>query len=280
VPLSSELFANAAAAVAAAEAILITAGAGMGVDSGLPDFRGPEGFWRAYPPYRTLGLRFEQLANPAWFARDPELAWGFYGHRLNLYRNTLPHEGFAVLREWAATRDAFVFTSNVDGHFEKAGFDADRIYACHGSIHHLQCARPCCGDIWRADGMNVVVDDETGLAVGGLPICPSCGGVARPNILMFGDYSFLESRAEDAGRRYQRWLTSVAGKRVVVIECGAGLAVPTVRMESERIAKRLSGTLIRINVRDPDVPAGHVYIPLGAAEAISEIRNNLSLLQG
>ena len=39
------------------------AGAGMGVDSGLPDYRGPEGFWRAYPPYRALGLRFEELAD-------------------------------------------------------------------------------------------------------------------------------------------------------------------------------------------------------------------------
>src|SRR5436853_4303898 len=70
---------NAAAeAVRSAEALLVTAGAGMGVDSGLPDFRGPEGFWRAYPPYRRLRLRFEQLANPEAFARDPHLAWGFY----------------------------------------------------------------------------------------------------------------------------------------------------------------------------------------------------------
>jgi NAD-dependent SIR2 family protein deacetylase len=54
-----------------ADAILITAGAGMGVDSGLPDFRGSEGFWRAYPQVKELGLRFEDLANPEWFERDP-----------------------------------------------------------------------------------------------------------------------------------------------------------------------------------------------------------------
>ncbi|QIN62661.1 NAD-dependent protein deacetylase [Caballeronia sp. SBC1] len=81
--------------------LLITAGAGMGVDSGLPDFRGWEGFWRAYPALHHHGLSFEDIANPARFAEHPELAWGFYGHRLKLYRETVPHEGFAILRRWA-----------------------------------------------------------------------------------------------------------------------------------------------------------------------------------
>src|SRR6478752_6346225 len=86
------------------DALLIAAGAGMGVDSGLPDFRGTEGFWRAYPPLAELGLRFEEVANPTWFDRDPQLAWGFYGHRLNLYRATEPHEGFSVLRRWGEAK--------------------------------------------------------------------------------------------------------------------------------------------------------------------------------
>ena len=62
-PLDRSALDAAARAVREAEALLITAGAGMGVDSGLPDFRGTEGFWRAYPPFARLGLRFEQLAN-------------------------------------------------------------------------------------------------------------------------------------------------------------------------------------------------------------------------
>src|SRR5687767_6713263 len=95
-----EGIARAARAVAEADALLVTAGAGMGVDSGLPDFRGTDGFWRAYPPIAKLGLRFEQVADPHWFARDPPLAWGFYGHRLNLYRATEPHRGFGILLRW------------------------------------------------------------------------------------------------------------------------------------------------------------------------------------
>ena len=91
---------RAAQDIMSAEAILIGAGAGMGVDSGLPDFRGGQGFWQAYPPYEKLGLDFVTLANPRWFRDDPMLAWGFYGHRLMLYRQTEPHGGFAILRRW------------------------------------------------------------------------------------------------------------------------------------------------------------------------------------
>ena len=59
---------RAAELIAGADALLYCAGAGIGVDSGLPDFRGTEGFWRAYPPYRRLGPAFEVLADPVHFA--------------------------------------------------------------------------------------------------------------------------------------------------------------------------------------------------------------------
>ncbi len=86
------------------DAIFITAGAGMGVDSGLPDFRGVEGFWNAYPKAKELGLKFEEMANPEWFESDPQLAWAFYGHRLHLYRETVPHEGFNKLLALSNTK--------------------------------------------------------------------------------------------------------------------------------------------------------------------------------
>ena len=123
----------------------------MGVDSGLPDFRGDKGFWKAYPPLERLGVSFVDMANPGWFSRDPELAWGFYGHRLGLYRATTPHRGFGTLQRWAEKLEygSFVFTSNVDGQFQQAGFDRERVIECHGSISHLQCTEPCSREIWR-----------------------------------------------------------------------------------------------------------------------------------
>jgi NAD-dependent SIR2 family protein deacetylase len=267
---------QAAEAIAAAEALLVAAGAGMGVDSGLPDFRGKEGFWNAYPPYRHLRLSFSQMANPEWFRRDPEFAWGFYGHRLNLYRATTPHAGFGILLKWAdrMTAGARVFTSNVDGHFARAGFREEHIAEAHGSIHHLQCG--LCGKIWNADGVEIAVDPETFRAQGPLPQCDGCNMLARPNILMFGDDAWLCERAEQQLNLLEQWLEEIRDRRTVIVECGAGTAIPTVRSFSELVAGRENSTLVRINVREPEVPRGHIGLPMGALAALMAIDAHLS----
>ena len=97
---------QAAKAIMSAKNIIITAGAGMGVDSGLPDFRGDKGFWKAYPPLN--GIPFCEMANPEKFEENVRLAWGFYGHRLNLYRETVPHVGFSILQKWVKNRPYFI----------------------------------------------------------------------------------------------------------------------------------------------------------------------------
>ena len=153
--VTSDTIARAVALIREADGLLVTAGAGMGVDSGLPDFRSNNGFWKTYPALARSGIQFESVASPDTFRRDARLAWGFYGHRLNLYRKTVPHDGFRLLQEIGATLEhgAFVFTSNVDGHFQNAGFPAERVNEIHGSIHHLQCMdEDCSTAIWSADG--------------------------------------------------------------------------------------------------------------------------------
>ncbi|QEL13754.1 SIR2 family NAD-dependent protein deacylase [Limnoglobus roseus] len=266
------IYLAAAEAIHTADALLIGAGAGMGVDSGLPDFRGAEGFWKAYPPFR--GRQFADLSTPHWFSADPALAWGFFGHRLNMYRAATPHRGFEILRRWAARvpLGAFVFTSNVDGQFQKAGFADGQILECHGSIHHLQCHRKCGQPIWPSDGVQVDVDEMTIRARSAFPTCPACGAIARPNILMFGDWDWDRIRSADQRRNYEDWLQRVDGRRVVAIEMGAGLAIPTVREECEE----QSQVLIRINPREAETPPGGIALPLGAAEALGEIDARLA----
>ncbi|OXM70560.1 SIR2 family NAD-dependent protein deacylase [Amycolatopsis vastitatis] len=259
---------DAAELLDGAGALLICAGAGMGVDSGLPDFRGGEGFWRAYPPYARLGLRFEELADPRHFAEDPELAWGFYGHRLELYRKTVPHDGFRLLRSFGAhlPGGVRVFTSNVDGQFQAAGFEF--VAEAHGSIHHLQCLSGCTSGIWPAE-MAVVVDEETMRAVPPLPSCPRCGGLARPNILMFGDFSWVPDRSQAQLDELTAWRRTA--RDLVVVELGAGQAVPTVRRYAE-LASAATGALIRINPREPEIRHGRgVSIAAGARETLTTL---------
>lgn len=258
---------QAAEAIRKADALLIGAGAGMGVDSGLPDFRGDTGFWKAYPT--LYGRSFAEIANPMWFHRDPSFAWGFYGHRLNLYRNTVPHQGFHILRRWAEskTRGYFIFTSNVDGQFQKAGFDEERILECHGSIHHLQCVAECSDHLWAADQVDLSIDESILHAVSELPRCRRCQGLARPNILMFGDSQWLEHRCMEQSRRYAAWLKLAEQSNLVAIELGAGQAIPTVRFECAQRGK----VLIRINLHDAEAHQGAISIALGAMEALQKL---------
>lgn len=269
---------KAAGLIAEADALLVCAGAGMGVDSGLPDFRGDHGFWQAYPPYERLGLRFAELADPVHFAQDPSLAWGFYGHRLALYRKTKPHKGFTTLLGWA--QETRVFTSNVDGQFHAAGFDDEHVAEVHGSIHHLQCTLPCRQEVWPADDLAVEVDPESMRAVGELPSCPHCGALARPNILMFGDYDWVPARSKRILDEVTAWRRRLRGARLVVLELGAGTAVPTVRRAAE-LASASTGALIRVNPREPELRHGRgISLPIGAAAALSELDARLAQTGG
>ncbi len=272
---------RAAELIHQADAMLVAAGAGMGVDSGLPAFRGPEGFWRAYPALKQAGLHFTDVANPQAFRSHPELAWGFYGHRLALYRATTPHAGFGILQRWSQglAHGSAVFTSNVDGQFQRAGFSPELVLECHGSIHHLQCTAPCSADTWPADGWQPEVDTLACKLLNAPPRCPRCGALARPNILMFGDGQWLPTRTERQESALDRWVQPV--RKLVIVEIGAGTAVPSVRSFSQQLVKQGLARLVRINLDEPQVPhALDVGLPmrgLAALQAIDAARRRLNL---
>lgn len=270
----------------------------MGVDSGLPDFRSTasspssdnigfkpssnlhgsrnEGFWKAYPALGQARIDFTSIASPAAFLANPRLAWGFYGHRLALYRRTVPHHGFQLLRHWGdkLAKGLSVFTSNVDGQFQIAGFDPALVNECHGSIHHLQCIEPCCSAIWDAKVFAPDVDEDACLLRNPFPQCPHCDAMARPNVLMFGDWNWIPDRQQSQASRQAQWLSGV--KKPVVIELGAGTAVPTVRHFSENVCRRVGGHLVRINLREPQVPRQiDVGLAMGAREGLEAMAAEL-----
>ena len=263
-----------------ADGLLITAGAGMGVDSGLPDFRGDQGFWKAYPPLKHLGKSFVDMATPELFHTNPKLAWGFYGLRLNAYRAVKPHQGFDLLKQWSDTlsnlkHGSFLFTSNVDGEFQKVGFEDDNVFECHGSIHWLQCVENCTQDIWSADDFKPVVDEEYCQLTNEFPTCPHCGGMARPNILMFSDWHWQSQMQDEKERKLIAWLKQV--NNLAIIELGAGTAVPSVRNFGERLINHPineSVSLLRVNLREPQLPnkVNCYGVSLGALDGLNSLK--------
>ena len=103
----------------------------------------------------------------------------------------------------------YFFTSNVDGQFQRAGFAAERMVECPGAIHHLQCTAPCADEIWDAESETVNIEESTFRALEPLPQCRNCPALARPNILMFGDWSWLGHRTDAQQQRFAGWLNGL-----------------------------------------------------------------------
>jgi len=160
---------RAAARVATARHVTVLTGAGVSAASGVPTFRGAGGLWRQF--------RAEDLATPSAFARDPALVWEWYDWRRSLIAACAPNRAHEVLAAWSTRRPGFtLLTQNVDGLHERAG--TAHVTRLHGSIWTLRC--------WNACGANPWSNPDVPLSPLP-PRCSSCGGLARPGVVWFGE---------------------------------------------------------------------------------------------
>ena len=126
--------AAAARLVDEAERIVVLTGAGISTDSGIPDFRGPNGLWTKNPQAERLSSIEHYLADPAvriasWQARLDSRAWG-----------AEPNRGHEALRRLEARKKlTLLITQNVDGLHHESGVDPERIVEIHGSIREVTC---------------------------------------------------------------------------------------------------------------------------------------------
>ena len=155
----------------AARRVTVLTGAGVSAASGVPTFRGPEGLWRRY--------RAEDLATAEAFARDPQLVWEWYASRREKLAACRPNPAHDVLAAWTQRSTGWkVVTQNVDDlHLQAGTRDLVRL---HGSIWELSCWSGCgkAPRRWR---------DERVPLPEAVPHCPSCGGLARPAVVWFGE---------------------------------------------------------------------------------------------
>ena len=156
------------ARLATAARVTVMTGAGISAASGVPTFRGPGGLWRSF--------RAVDLATPDAFARDPLLVWEWYDWRRTLIAECRPNAAHRTLAAWSANRGLTLITQNVDGLHEQAG--SRDVIRFHGSIWELRCAAGCGAAPW---------EDRRAPLKPLPPRCPTCGALARPGVVWFGE---------------------------------------------------------------------------------------------
>ena len=147
--------------------VLIITGAGVSAESGIPTFRGKDGYWRNLDPIK--------LATPEAFARDPELVWQWYCERRQRIRNVQPNAAHEAIASLAQRADEFLLvTQNVDDLHQRAGLAKAEMVQIHGDIFVTKCS--CC------DFEHGQEQDQNGA-----PRCRKCDALMRPGVVWFGE---------------------------------------------------------------------------------------------
>ena len=213
---------RAAYLISQATSLFICTGAGLSVDSGIPDYRGPgeengkkKSRWGSDPEIEKLyNITTEQKSEAAWWIKDPTAAWGHEINFIKLMTKCQPHGGYHSLQRLCNTRfpkSHFVLTTNIDAMHLRSGLNEDLYYPTYGSIFHgrdmstirTQCSyfgdirfgqnKTCQGDVnagIRSDIKwdTIHVDDTNGRAnINTIPKCTRCHRPSRINCLMFED---------------------------------------------------------------------------------------------
>jgi NAD-dependent SIR2 family protein deacetylase len=184
--------------------VLVLTGAGVSAESGIPTFRGKDGYWRNLDPPR--------LATPEAFARDSGLVWEWYRERRQRIRIARPNAAHEAIARLAQRTDEFLLvTQNVDDLHARAGLPNEKMVQIHGDIFVTRCSRcdfsqkgsggspepPGARAIQSGSGrsrfrngceatagLSIAPTSENDLCI---PRCPICGVLMRPGVVWFGE---------------------------------------------------------------------------------------------
>ncbi|KAJ3097160.1 hypothetical protein HDU97_005109 [Phlyctochytrium planicorne] len=266
-----------------ADMLLIASGAGLSASAGL-DYTSEAVFKKHFPVMHARGFRtfYEFFGYQDW---SPQLQWGYLLSQVNLARFNWPESDvYADLKSIFERFDqdkAFVFTTNADGMFEQRGFPTDRIYTIQGDYSRIQCLKPCTPhSYWPTkdfiDKALPFVDPKTQELTNDavIPACPNCGGKMFMNVR--GGNWFLETPHREQRLKYLEFverakLAAAAGKKVVVLEIGAGFNTPGVlRWPMEKLADVEGIRLVRVNQSHPELP-GRLKEAVGVREDATDV---------
>lgn len=229
------------AALAKKGHIIALTGAGVSAESGIPTFRGKEGYW-------TIGAREyhpQELATFEAFEQMPWSVWAWYLYRRGVCMAAAPNAGHHALVEMAnrhADRFALV-TQNVDGLHRRAGSPDSSTFPIHGDISLMRCTHTCL-DLWPIpDSVPALArgEDVTD-AIKAQLVCPRCGVMTRPHVLWF-DESY------DEERYYLMTVRGLAQRAALLVVAGTS-AQTNLPWQVVTLAKRAGATIVDINPED------------------------------
>ncbi|NHI02803.1 NAD-dependent protein deacetylase of SIR2 family [Candidatus Nitrosotalea sp. TS] len=222
-----------------AEKIVFVTGAGISQESGIPTFRGKDGFWRKYDAMK--------LATIDAFYENPKLVWEWYEERRTNILAAKPNPGHLAMAELEKYRPVHVLTQNIDGMHQRAG--STKVYELHGSIITIKCT--------VCDFKDIIVTGFSELP----PIC-KCGNILRPDVVWFG-----ESLPQDVWHAAMQQASSCD----VMIVVGTSLAVSPANL-LPAYARQNGAIVIEVNPEEtPMSTSMSLSIRSSAAKALPDL---------
>ncbi len=223
--------------------VVVLTGAGISAESGIPTFRGEEGYWAA----GSREYRPQEMATMAMFQRSPELVWPWYLYRRGICRAAEPNAGHRAV---AALEEAFggrfvLATQNVDGLHIRAGNSLAATYQIHGNVDYMRCLMECSTDFYEVPlELTTPWPKDRALTsdVVDALVCPKCATPTRPHVLWF-DECYDEERY-----RFQSSIQAAAAACILLVIGTAGATNLPNQMVA--LAARSGAAIVDINPSD------------------------------
>lgn len=215
--------------ICTADAVVIGAGAGLSTAAGFT-YSG-ERFEKYFSDFRKK-YGFEDMYSGGFYPyKTPVEYWAYWSRYIfvNRYQDA-PKPIYEDLLKLVADKDYFVITTNVDHCFQKAGFDKKRLFYTQGDYGLFQCSEPCCRETF--DNEAIVLEmlnrqKDMKIPTELLPVCPHCGKPLTMNLR--SDDKFVEDDGwHRAAERYENFLRTRAGGKILFLELGVGYNTPVI----------------------------------------------------
>jgi NAD-dependent deacetylase len=200
--------------------VIAFTGAGISTASGISDFRGPNGLWKKYSP---------EIASVEFLQRDPKSFWEFYSTRMRGLFEAEPndaHKALAELERMGLVQ--WIITQNIDGLHQKGG--SKNVIELHGTMRKSHCS--VCFESY--DSVDIIKRIDSGENP---PIC-SCGGLIRPDVVLFGE---SVKKIEEA--------LNIVSEADMVLSIGSSLTVYPANLVPKTV-KDSGGKLIIVNMQE------------------------------